>query len=32
MEAGVVTLESRDNGKIGQMKIEEVIEKLKKEI
>lgn len=32
MEAGVVTLESRDSGKIGQMKIEEVIERIQKEI
>lgn len=32
MEAGVVTLESRDAGKIGQMKIEEVIERLQREI
>ena len=32
MEAGVVTLESRDSGKIGQMKIEEVVERLQKEI
>lgn len=32
MEAGVVTLEHREKGKIGQMKIEEVIELLEKEI
>lgn len=32
IEAGKVTLESRDHGQIGQLKIEEVIEKLKKEI
>lgn len=32
IEAGVVTFESRDNGKIGAMKIEEVVEKLKKEV
>ena len=32
MEAGVVTLESRDKGKIGAMKAEEVVSKLLKEI
>ncbi len=32
MEAGKVTLESRDNGNLGQLSQEEVIEKLLKEI
>ena len=32
MEAGLVTLESRDKGKIGQMKAEEVLSKLLEEI
>ncbi len=32
MEIGKVTLESRDNGQIGQMKAEEVVEKIVKEI
>ena len=32
MEAGVVTLESRDHGKVGAFPIEEVISKLTKEI
>jgi threonyl-tRNA synthetase len=31
MEKGVVTLESRDKGKIGQMKIEEVLAMLVEE-
>jgi threonyl-tRNA synthetase len=32
IEAGVITLESRDKGKIGQLKIEEAVELLKKEL
>lgn len=32
VEAGKITLESRDNGQVGQMTIEEVLEKLEKEI
>ncbi len=31
MESKTITLESRDAGKIGQMKIEELIEKFKVE-
>jgi threonyl-tRNA synthetase len=32
IEAGKITLESRDNGQLGQLKIEEVVEKLLSEI
>jgi threonyl-tRNA synthetase len=32
VSAGVVTLESRDGGQIGQMKVEEVVKRLRREI